>query len=144
MDKSINHARAWRLAVALTGLYAAVWLALEGAPIRDLLLAAALLALALWRVLSRRLLERVNGGAWRGARRVGLSAAAGLAFGAGLPLLTLFLMALKTGLHAHGPEYSAAQIAWVWGQLPLWAGAGLLAGVGVGLVGAGLRRSAKT
>jgi hypothetical protein len=81
------------------------------------------------------LLQRALGG-----RRLSLSAwltaaaAAGLALGAGSVLLTLFLMALKTGLHAHGPEFTTAQIAWVWNQLPLWSLAGLLAGGGLGLL----------
>ena len=51
-----------------------------------------------------------------------------------LPPAVLLLMAVKTGLHAHGPEYSAAQLAAVVGQWPLWIGAGALAGAGVGLL----------
>jgi hypothetical protein len=44
-------------------------------------------------------------------------------------------MALKTGLHAHGHEFTRAEIAWVLGRTPLWALAGLFAGLGVGLLG---------
>jgi hypothetical protein len=62
-----------------------------------------------------------------------------MAFGAGLALMTLMLMALKTGLHAHGPEYPTDQIFWVWRQLPLWAGVGALAGLGLGLLSVGRR-----
>ena len=43
-------------------------------------------------------------------------------------------MAVKTGLHAHGPEYSAAQMAAVVGQWPFWVGAGVLAGMGLGML----------
>jgi len=53
---------------------------------------------------------------------------------------TLFLMALKTGIHAHGPEYTMAEVAWVWRQLPLWVAAGTLAGTGLALVAAGRAR----
>ncbi len=72
-------------------------------------------------------------------RAVALAVAAGVVYGVGVALLTLGLMALKTGLHAHGPEYSTAQIVWVWRQAPLWAVAGALAGLGLGLVAAGRR-----
>ena len=68
-----------------------------------------------------------------------LSAAVGLAYGVGLALLTLLLMAIKTGLHAHGPEYGGREIVWVWNQLPLWAGVGVLVGLGIGLLAAGRR-----
>jgi hypothetical protein len=58
----------------------------------------------------------------------------GLALGAGTVLTTLFLMAVKTGLHAHGPEFSAADINNVWQQLALWSLVGLLGGLGLGLL----------
>jgi NhaP-type Na+/H+ or K+/H+ antiporter len=54
--------------------------------------------------------------------------------GLGSALLILFLMALKTGLHAHGPEFSAIEVSWVLQQIPLWAAAGLAGGLGVGLL----------
>ena len=117
-------------ATLLWGLYALMWLALEGNVARDGILAGwGLALLALW-VAARR---------W-GARSVSagqvaaLGAAAGLAWGAALGPAVLLLMAVKTGLHAHGPEYSAAQLAAVVGQWPLWIGAGALAGAGVGLL----------
>ena len=58
----------------------------------------------------------------------------GLALGVGTILVTLFLMAVKTGLHAHGPEFSQAEITAVWNYLPLWSLAGLLGGLGLGLI----------
>ena len=58
---------------------------------------------------------------------------AGLGFG----LLTLLIMAVKTGLHGHGPEFSPAEISWVIDQIPLWSLVGLLAGLGVGIVAIG-------
>ena len=58
----------------------------------------------------------------------------GLALGAGTVLMSLFMMAIKTGLHAHGPEFSPAEITAVWQQLPLWSMVGILAGLGAGLL----------
>ena len=58
----------------------------------------------------------------------------GLLFGLGSALLTLLLMAIKTGLHAHGPEFSALELQWVLQQIPLWAVAGLIAGLGLGII----------
>ena len=58
----------------------------------------------------------------------------GLALGVGSVMMALFLMAVKTGLHAHGAEFSTADIAHVWQQLPLWSLAGMLAGLGIGLI----------
>lgn len=120
----------FKLAIAAVGLYAIVWPALEGSVTRDLLLAAFLLALGMTYLAVRFLGGRVLSS----SRLVALSTFAGLFYGFGLALLLLFLMALKTGLHAHGPEYSPAEVAWVWRQLPLWGGAGALAGLGLGFL----------
>jgi hypothetical protein len=62
------------------------------------------------------------------------TAVLGLLFGLGSGLLTLVFMAVKTGLHAHGPEFTIQQIRWVIQQIPLWTIAGLLAGLGLGLL----------
>ena len=63
-----------------------------------------------------------------------LVAALGAAVGLGGGVLTLVLMAIKTGLHAHGPEFSTAEVNWVLRQIPVWTAVGLLAGLGVGLL----------
>lgn len=117
-------------AVVVIGLYAAVWLALEGALWRDILFAAAVLLLGGAYLVGRRWSSR----SFSAGRVVAGATAAGLAFGLGLVALVLCLMALKTGLHAHGPEYTRQEIVWVWSQLPVWGGAGALAGLGVGLL----------
>lgn len=105
-------------------------MALESNLWRDLLLAAPALALG-FAYLGRRYL---GGRTLPIGRAVALATAVGLAYGVGLALLTLFLMILKTGLHAHGPEYTAAEVAWVWDQLVIWGGVGALVGLGVGLL----------
>lgn len=123
------------LAVAL-GVYGFIWLALEGALVRDLPLALGLsLAIALVAV------TRLFGGRrLKLAQWLALSAVAGLAAGLLTALLLWLLMAVKTGLHSHGPEYTAAQIVWVGQQAPYWAAAGLLGGLGIGLLLAAVRR----
>jgi NhaP-type Na+/H+ or K+/H+ antiporter len=52
----------------------------------------------------------------------------------GSSLLTLVFMAIKTGLHAHGPEFTLQEIQWVSQQTPLWAAVGLLIGLGLGML----------
>lgn len=120
----------FKLIVAIVGIFAAVWMILEGALWRDMALAVMILALGAAMLIVRR---------WGGQilpveRGVTLFMAAGLSCGIGFVLLTFFFMALKTGLHAHGPEYTPADIMWVWNQLPVWGGAGGLIGLGAGLL----------
>ena len=44
---------------------------------------------------------------------------AGLFGGGSSVFATLAFMAVKTGLHAHGPEFTPAEITWVWQHLTL-------------------------
>lgn len=119
-----------RTATLLWGVYALVWLSLEGNVVADGLLAGwGLALLALWAAA-----RRWGGRSVSAGQVAALGAAVGLAWGVALGPAVLLLMAVKTGLHAHGPEYSAAQIAAVVGQWPLWIGAGTLAGAGLGLL----------
>lgn len=122
--------------VAVLLMYSVVWIPLEGDLRLDFILSALVLAAILWFLAARYLAgRRLAMGHW-----LGLMAMAGFFVGAGLVLLALFLMMLKTGLHAHGPEYTAAEIAWVWSRLLPWSGLGLLAGLGLGLITAGISR----
>jgi hypothetical protein len=57
----------------------------------------------------------------------------GLLFG----ILSLALMAIKTGLHGHGPEFTPDEITWVISQMPLWGLFGLLVGAGLAALAAG-------
>lgn len=121
-----------RAAAVLWFILALGWMALEGNLTADIILAVTGLALLLAWALSRAL----------GGRRfslpgwLGMSALAGLLWGMGTVVGVMFLMSVKTGLHSHGPEYTPAEIAWVWGQLPLWMVGGALAGLGIGLLAA--------
>jgi hypothetical protein len=114
----------------LWGLYMVVWAALEGG-LRTTVFAAIWTAILIIGYLFNRFLagRTLSTGSW-----LLVSAVLGALIGMGSGLLTLVLMAIKTGLHAHGPEYSAAELNWALQQLPLWTLAGLLAGLGLGLL----------
>lgn len=77
---------------------------------------------------------------WLAGRRfrpivwLAICAALGAIVGFNSGMFTLIFMALKTGLHAHGPEFSQAQINWLLQQIPWWTSGGLLAGLGVGVI----------
>lgn len=129
MRKSSIHAALRMLTLVWSGC-ALVWLPLEGDLGREVTLAASGLALAMAHWLARpggrRITSLVPAAGW--------GAALGLGAGAALLPAVLLLMALKTGLHAHGAEYTAAELAWLWAQVPWWIGAGGLAGVGLTLL----------
>jgi hypothetical protein len=122
---------------AAWGVYGVVWIALEGVLWQTVLLAVGTTAVTLLSLIQKYLAGRTWSLGWWLAG----TAVAGLTFGLFSGLLTLFFMALKTGLHAHGPEFTPAEIAWVLGQLRLWTAVGLLAGLGLGLLTWGLGRN---
>jgi hypothetical protein len=119
-----------RLATLILVAAASIWIAPEGNLALDLALSAAAIL-----VLLAHLVERGAGGRRLAPLRwLLLLAALGVVAGVGIAVLALLLMVVKTGLHAHGPEYTAAELAWVVESIPLWAVAGLLAGAGLALV----------
>lgn len=120
----------------LVGLYAVVWLSLEGAPGQVIALAVGLAMLG-----AGYLTQRLLGGRELAASQWLLFAGAlGAATGLAGALLTLVLIAIKTGLHGHGPEFTTSQIEWIVGQIPLWTVTGTIAGLGVGLLVLAMRR----
>jgi hypothetical protein len=111
-------------------VYVVAWATLEGG-LWATVLAAVLTAFVLFshlfnRILSGRMLSSAD---W-----LLITAVFGALFGLGSALMTLIFMAIKTGLHAHGPEFSALELNWVFQQMPLWIIAGLLGGLGLGLI----------
>jgi len=114
----------------LWALYAVIWALLESGLWPTILLAVLSGIVILGHLANRVLCGRKMAlGIWL------LSAAVlGALLGLGSALLTVGLMAVKTGLHAHGPEFSALEINWVIQQIPFWTLAGLLAGLGLGLL----------
>jgi len=122
-----------RLLFGLWLVFTAVWISLEGALVQVVIMGTATAVLLVGHGWQR----------WLGGRSVGrgvgmlVAAVSGGVLGAGSDLLTFAFMAVKTGLHAHGPEFTQAEIAWVWGVLPLWTAVWLLVGLGLGLIWAG-------
>ncbi|HID54490.1 MAG TPA: hypothetical protein EYP41_20930 [Anaerolineae bacterium] len=120
---------------AVVGIYGIIWIGLEGELWRSVLLAVGVTAVSLLYLWQKYLGGRVlSAGKW-----LGLTAVSGLLFGLGSGLFILLFMAVKTGLHDHGPEFSLAELEWVARQIPLWTGAGILIGLGLGMIGLGKR-----
>jgi hypothetical protein len=127
-----THLPGLKVATILLAAYFVLWIPLEGNLAQTVLM-------GLWvaLVMAGHLAQR-----WLGGHRLGrgrwllLAALFGLCLGLGSAILTLLAMALKTGLHAHGPEFTRTEINWVLEQLPYWTAAGFLAGLGLGLVAA--------
>lgn len=116
--------------LVLFAVYTAVWIALEGELWRVVVMGVGGTAVSLGYGWQKWLGgELVNGWKWWG-----VTAVSGLLFGLGSSLLSLIFMAIKTGLHAHGPEFTPAEINWILQQTPIWAAAGLLAGLGLALL----------
>lgn len=111
--------------------FMAIWAMLEGG-VQATVFAALFTSLVTAGQLFNRYLRgrRFSTNSW-----LAFSAVAGAVTGMGCGLFTLLFMAIKTGLHAHGPEFTAADIDWVLQQIPLWTFAGLLGGLGLGFLG---------
>jgi hypothetical protein len=119
-----------KLVTILMAVYAVLWISWEGALWRVVVMGAGITAVSLLH-----LLQNYGRGRVLTLRQwLGLMAGLGLLFGVGSGLLTLMFMAVKTGLHAHGPEFSLQEIQWVSRQIPVWAMAGLLIGLGLGML----------
>jgi hypothetical protein len=122
-----------KLLLGVWVVYTAVWISLEGALVQVIIMGTATAVLLLGHGWQR----------WLGGRQLGrgwgvlVTAVSGGLFGVGSALLTFVFMAVKTGLHAHGPEFTQAEIVWVWDVAPLWTAVWLLVGLGIGLIWAG-------
>lgn len=122
------------------GLYALVWISLEGALWQVIVMGFGTTLVGIGHLWRRWLAgRRVPVGVW-----LGTTAVTGLLLGSGGGVLALVFMAVKTGLHAHGPEFTAGEIIWVWSRLPLWGLIGLLVGTAVGFLSAGISRDGHT
>lgn len=125
-----------RWLTGLTAVYAFVWISLEGNLARVIVLGT-VVSLTLAGHLTRQLL---GGRFFSPASWLTIMGLSGLLVGLGSGVLTFIFMALKTGLHGHGPEFQAADIEWLLRMIPLWGAAGLLAGLGLGVLAWGLRK----
>ena len=127
-----------KIATVVVSLLAVMWISLEGDIRWSLLMAVMVLVVSVGYLVQRFL----------GGKSVtllqGLVIAAAIGLGAGLffaPLVTVF-MAIKTGLHGHGPEFNQNEIMWVLDRVLLWAFVGLTTGLGLALlyIGFGVQR----
>ena len=119
--------------ITLFTLYAVIWISLEGA-----LWQVLTMGIGTTLLLAADLAQRYLGGkTFSVAGFVGITAVTGLLVGIASTGSTLAFMAIKTGLHNHGPEFTRAEISWVILQLPLWGIVGLLIGTAIGLIYAG-------
>lgn len=70
-----------------------------------------------------------------------LMASGGAAAGAASALVAVLFMAMKVSLHSHtGPDYSLEAVVGVLARAPQWGIAGLLCGLGLGLIGLARQR----
>jgi hypothetical protein len=122
--------RGLRVVTVVAGFYGLLWMIMEGALYR-----AIIMALLLSLVASGLIMQRFLGG--RSLSKRGWTfalAGIGSALGCSAAVLTLLLMGVKTGLHGHGPEFTQEEAEWIVRQIVIWGGAGLLGGFGFGLV----------
>lgn len=119
-----------RMLIVVVAIAGVVWISLEGRLWQVVALAAALTVASsgiLWERYAAG--RRLTVHRWYVAATLG-----GLLLGATCLGLALALMAVKTGLHAHGPEFRLAEIHWVLRQWAAWPAAGALLGAGIGLI----------
>jgi hypothetical protein len=124
------------LTVILAG-YFVLWISLEGDLAQTVILAVGSCVLAAAHLIQRygrgRVLSR-----WSWLTGMTLT---GLLVGFSTVFATLAYMVVKTGLHAHGPEFTPTEIVWVWSQLPLWTIIGTLTSLGLASLLLGIKGS---
>ncbi|MBK9050843.1 MAG: hypothetical protein IPL78_07995 [Chloroflexi bacterium] len=126
-----------RLLTVLLAGYFALWISLEGDLTQTVILAVGSCVLAAAHLIQRWGRGRVLAG-WFWLIGMTLT---GLLVGVSTIFATLAFMAVKTGLHAHGPEFTPSEIAWVWNQLPLWTIIGTLTSLGLASLILGMKGS---
>ena len=119
-----------RILTIVLGIGTFIWIALEGDLTNVLLMGIGAVV-----VVCGHVWQRLFGGrALRLWQFLGVMVATGLSAGLLANVAVLTLMAVKTGLHGHGPEFTDGEIRWVVAQMPLWLFIGTLLGLGTGLV----------
>ena len=123
--------RTIKILAAITGIYGIYWIAAEGELYRAAIMGCLAAALPTAVLLQRLIKDRsLDGRGW-----ILIFGGTGLLLGVACALLTLIAMVLKTGLHGHGPEFTQDQLTWVVSQMPVWGAAGLIGGLGLGVLG---------
>jgi hypothetical protein len=121
-----------RIAWGIAGVAWFFWLAYEDQGLLAIQLVAMLIALASALTLLRRWLGTSQIPHMATLTRAGL---VGLLCGAAVVLFAVILIAVKVALHAHPqPDFTSEDLQAVLARIPVWATAGLLAGLAAGLV----------
>jgi hypothetical protein len=117
----------------LVAIYSVLWISLEGKMWQVLVLSLGLMILLAGTLYQKRIAGRtLPVGRW-----LLLCAVAGLALGLLFGPLTILLMAVKTGLHGHGPEFTPGEINRIINRIPLFMILGALIVTGLGALLAG-------
>ena len=123
------------IVLAICGL---AWISLEGDPRWSSIMALITLLVGIGFLAKKMIRGRsINGIGW-----IVLLAGCGLVIGLLFGPVTLFYMALKTGLHGHGAEFTRADMSWFIDRILLWAISGLLAGAGLGFLTSAFKQEA--
>ena len=119
-----------KITTIIVALFGAIWVTLEGDFRWSLLMALMVLAVSVGYLVQRFL------GGRNFSLPQGLAIVAAIGLGAGLifaPLVMAF-MAIKTGLHGHGPEFRQEEIEWIFDRVLLWTFVGLTTALGLALL----------
>jgi hypothetical protein len=134
----LEKVRPLKVGLILLAVCGLAWISLEGDPRWSSIMALITLLVGIG-FLAKKL---VRGRTVNGIRWIVLLAGCGLVIGLLFGPVTLFYMALKTGLHGHGAEFTRDEMLWFIDGILLWAISGLLAGAGLGFLTSTFRQEA--
>jgi hypothetical protein len=121
----------YRISLIAFAVYGLIWTQLEGSLRNVTILGIAAAVLLAWTIWRRWIFGRIT---LTRARYAIYLALTGTMTGLLAPILVLTGMAIKQSLHGHGPEYNSAEVDWLVNQFLLWASAGTLFGIALGLL----------
>ena len=128
--KALEKVHPLKVGLILLAACGLAWISLEGDPRWSSIMALITLLVGIGYLVKKLVRGRtINGIGW-----IVLLAGCGLVIGLLFGPTTLFYMALKTGLHGHGAEFTRAEMLWFIDRIILWAVSGLLAGAGLGFL----------
>ena len=119
-----------KIATLLVALYGAIWITLEGDVRWSLLMALMVLVISVGYFVQRFL----GGKKFTLLQGLIIAVAIGLVAGLIIAPLVVTFMAIKTGLHGHGPEFTQEEIMWAFDWVLLWAFVGSTTALGLVLL----------
>jgi len=125
MDKVL---RRWRILSLILGFALFLWFPVEDQNASLVtIFAIAICSLAIMRILLQLKIKNIP-------KRWFIFPLSGVLAGPGITLISLLLMAFKSGLHGHGfPDFTPGQVILTLRLTPVWTTAGLLIGLGIGI-----------